>query len=404
MNAAAYIPYGGYWSTPFARWQGAFAGLHSLKFAAHVARRALAARGVDPAVFDVGVLGMTVPQKGCFYGLPWLAGEIGAAHIGGPTIMQACATSARCLQTAALEVASGAARTALVVTADRVSNGPHLYYPNPAGPGGSGDAEDWVLSNFEKDPFAGVAMVDTAERVAARFEVSRGEQDDITLMRFAQYQQALADDRAFHRRFMELPFPVPDPRLRDEAAVLAGDEGVYPSHEAKVRGLKPVREGGSVTLAGQTHPADGNAGMIVADRAQARALSRNTDIEVRILGFGLARAEKAMMPAAPVPAARRALQQAGVGIDQIDAVTSHNPFAVNDAVFAKETGFPLERMNRFGCSLVWGHPQAPTGLRAIIELIETLALAGGGRGLFQGCAAGDTAMAVVLEVADAGRG
>jgi acetyl-CoA acetyltransferase len=58
-------------------------------------------------------------------------------------------------------------------------------------------------------------------------------------------------------------------------------------------------------------------------------------------------------------------------------------------------------MNAFGCSLVWGHPQAPTGLRAIIELIETLEMRGGGLGLFTGCAAGDTAMALVLRVSDA---
>ena len=55
-------------------------------------------------------------------------------------------------------------------------------------------------------------------------------------------------------------------------------------------------------------------------------------------------------------------------------------------------------MNRYGSPLVWGHPQAPTGMRAMIEMIEELVLAGGGYGLFSGCAAGDTAMAVVLEV------
>ena len=57
-------------------------------------------------------------------------------------------------------------------------------------------------------------------------------------------------------------------------------------------------------------------------------------------------------------------------------------------------------MNNFGCSLVWGHPQAPMGTRGVIELIEELAQRGGGYGLFTGCAAGDTAMAVVVEVAD----
>ena len=101
-------------------------------------------------------------------------------------------------------------------------------------------------------------------------------------------------------------------------------------------------------------------------------------------------------------AARCALEQAGTTIERMDAVKTHNPFAVNDVLFSRQTGVPLERMNNYGCSLVWGHPQAPMGARAIIELIEELALRGGGYGLFTGCAAGDTAMSVVLEVSDRG--
>jgi acetyl-CoA acetyltransferase len=59
---------------------------------------------------------------------------------------------------------------------------------------------------------------------------------------------------------------------------------------------------------------------------------------------------------------------------------------------------PLDKMNNYGCSLIWGHPQGPTGMRLIMELIEELVLRGGGYGLFAGCAAGDTAAAIVLEV------
>ena len=94
------------------------------------------------------------------------------------------------------------------------------------------------------------------------------------------------------------------------------------------------------------------------------------------------------------------MQQAGKSLSQVDAVKTHNPFAVNDIYFSRQTGFDLAAMNNFGCSLVWGHPQAPMGTRSIIELIEELALRGGGIGLFSGCAAGDSAMAVVLEVVD----
>jgi acetyl-CoA acetyltransferase len=122
---------------------------------------------------------------------------------------------------------------------------------------------------------------------------------------------------------------------------------------------------------------------------------------VRLHGFGQARAELACMPEAPLPAAQRALAQAGMRVEQMAAIKTHNPFAINDLLFARATGVDWRTMNQYGCSLVWGHPQAPMGTRAIIELIEQLAQRGGGWGLFTGCAAGDTAMAVVLEVGDA---
>jgi acetyl-CoA acetyltransferase len=106
------------------------------------------------------------------------------------------------------------------------------------------------------------------------------------------------------------------------------------------------------------------------------------------------------MPQAPVPAALAALESAGLTIGQVDAVTTHNPFAVNDIYFSRQTGYPLDRMNAYGCSLIFGHPQGPTGLRSITELIEELRQRGGGTGLFTGCAAGDTGAAVVIQVTD----
>lgn len=393
-----YIPYGGYWSTPFVRWQGAFQNLHSLEFAAHVAKAELAKRKIAPAALDFGVLGTTVPQLASFYGLPWVTGLMGAAHIAGPTINQACATSARCLALAADAVVSGDAQTALVIAADRISNGPDLYYPNPKGPGGAGRRETWTLDNFARDPFAAVAMITTAETVAAAHRISTAEQHEVVQRRHAQYEDALARDRAFHKRFMTLPFAVPDERFGKTVGELAGDEGIHPTTAEGLARLKPVVAGGTVTYGGQTHPADGNAAMIVTSKARARELSADPAIAIRILGFGQARVKPGHMPMAPVPAARRALDDAGLTLAGIDAVKSHNPFAVNDIFFCRETGWPIERLNNYGCSLIWGHPQGPTGLRAIIELIEELVLRGGGVGLFHGCAAGDSAMAVVLEV------
>ena len=401
MTYKAEIPYGAYWSTPFARWQGSLANLHSIEFAAHVARRELAKRKIDPRGFDYGVLGFSVPQQHSFYGLPWLAGLIGANLAGGPTLMQACATGVRTLLAAAQEIEVGMASTVLSINCDRTSNGPHLYYPNPRGPGGTGTAEDWVMENFNCDPLGGHAMLQTAENVAARHGIGTAQQHELVMRREEQYRQSLENDSAFLKRFMTLPFEVPAPNFKKTASTMAGDEGTSDSSAAGLAQLKPVMPGGTVTFGGQTHPADGNAAIIVTTREKARELSTDPKIAVRLHGFGLARVALAYMPEAMLPAAQRALSQAGRSVGQMTAIKTHNPFAVNDLFFAKQTGADLMSMNNYGCSLVWGHPQAPMGTRAIIELIEELALRGGGFGLFTGCAAGDTAMSVVLEVCDA---
>lgn len=395
----AYIPCGGYWSTPFCKWQGSFANLHSVTFAAEVARQALAERDIAPETFTDLYFGMTVPAKHSFYGGPWLAGLIGVDGITGPVFSQACATSARVIGSAAFEVeANGEADTAvLCLTADRTSNGPHLVYPNPLAPGGRGEAEDWVWDNFNHDPYARNSMLQTAENVAREYDISTAEQHQIVLMRYAQYQEALADDAAFHKRYMVTPIEV-NPSGRKVLATVTDDEGVFPTTAEGLTRLKPVMPEGTVTFGGQTFPADGNAGLIVTSRERARQLSRDAGIEIQILAFAQARAEKGYMPKANAPAVRQVLQRAGISLDEVKAVKTHNPFAVNDSFLSRELGIPLEGMNNYGSSLIWGHPQAPTGMRLIIELIEELILSGGGYGLFTGCAAGDTAAAVVLQV------
>ncbi len=395
---ASYIPYGAYWSSPFSRWQGSLQHLPSVDFAAYLTRTSLEARGIATDAFDAGVLGMTVPQQYSFYGLPWLAGMIGADHIGGPTISQACATSARVLSVASQEVESGSASCVLAVTTDRLSNGPHLFYPRPKAPGGIGAHEDWVPDNMGFDPYTRGDMTQTAENCAAKWNVSTDEQHDVVIRRLEQYGDALNDDSAFLKRFMALPFDVPDPRFRKTAASMAGDEGIFQSTAEGLAKLRPVKEGGTITFGGQTHPADGAAGMVITTKDKARELSSDPSITIKIVSFGQARVEKSYMPAATIPASMQALDRAGVGIADLAAIKSHNPFAVNDIVFARETGADLMSMNNYGSSLIWGHPQGPTGMRAMIELIEELTILGGGWGLFQGCAAGDTSMAVVLKV------
>ena len=388
----ACIPLGYAWSSPFSRWQGALADLNSVDLAVLVTGRALAERDLPAEAISQLVLGWTVPQKEIFYGATTVAARLGATGVTGPMIGQACATSVACVQAAATAVDAGE-ELALVVTTDRTSNGPHLVFPSPSGPGGMPETEDWVMDNVNRDPWAGRPMIGTAEQVASQEGITRQECDAITLLRYEQYQAALAEDREFQRGWM---VPVELPHRRGDPVVVDADVGVFPTTAEGLAKLAPLDPLGVVTYGSQTHPADGTAGLVVTSEGRARELGRGG--VVRLLGSGMARVGKAEMAKAPVPAARAALHAAGLGFTDLHAVVTHNPFAVNDVYFTRQTGFPLERMNTYGCSLVYGHPQGPTGARGITELIHTLVRRGGGIGLFTGCAAGDTGAAVVLRV------
>ena len=251
------------------------------------------------------------------------------------------------------------------------------------------------MDNFGKDPWAGGAMIQTAENVSKEHGVTRAECDAITLRRQEQYQDALANDREFQKRYM---FPVEVQLSKKKTITVAADEGVFPSTKEGLAGLKPVLPEGVHTYGTQTFPADGNCGVCVTTREKARELSADPKMEIRIVSFGFARTKKAFMAAAVAPSAQMALDNAGIKAVDLGAIKTHNPFAANDIVMAKAMGLDANAMNNFGSSLIFGHPQAPTGARLMIEGIEELAMKGGGYLLFSGCAAGDTAASIVFKV------
>ncbi len=390
-HAAISLPH--LWSSPFVRWQGRLADVSSYDLAYAVTRDAMQERAIDPGAIDHLVLGNTVVQPRAFFAALWLAARLGMHGVTGPSIAQACATSVACLAHAAGIVEMDAQAQPLVVVTDRTSNGPLLVYPQSQSQAGAPLTEHWVLDNFASDPNTGHSMVITAENTARDGGVTRQALDDLTLLRWQQYRQSLADDRRFQRQYMQ---PVRWSQGRRSWQVDA-DEGVHEYSAEGLASLKPVQPDGVVTPGGQTHPADGCAGALVCNQRQAGTLSAGRGV-VRLLSVGYARAGKAQMPKAATTAALRALEIAGISIRDVRLIGTHNPFAVNDIWFAQQTGFDLEKMNVYGSSLIYGHPQSPTGMRGIAELGWALREAGGGIGVFTGCAAGDTGAAVVLRV------
>jgi len=395
MFTKAYIPYGGYYSSPFVRWQGSISALHSLPLGAATTKRWLAAKGWDPAMFDYVNFGCTVAQPHSFYSGPWAAALVGAENTPGVWISQACSTSTTCVYQASMAVEIGSATTVLNFMADRTSNGPHTVWPNPGGPGGQVDVENWIMDNFASDPWVGQAMIQTAENVSAEVGATREECDAVAVRRYEQYLDSMADDRAFQKRYM---FPIEAQVSKKKTITVTEDEGITPTTAEGLAKLAPVLPGGTHTFGAQTHPADGSAAVIVATRDTARALAGTDAPEVQMISYGFSRAKKGFMPAAPVPAAAMAVERAGLTLKDMKAIKTHNPFAANDVYFSRQTGVDMMSLNNYGSPLVFGHPQGPTAARCMMELIEEIAILGGGYGLFTGCAAGDTGAAVVLKV------
>lgn len=395
MLTKAYIPYGGYYSSPFSRWQGSFANDNAIVLGAQTAKRWLAEKNWDPGMLDYLYLGTTVGQHYLFYGSTWAAHLMGAGHMPGVTLMQACSTSTTCIYQACVGVETGLFNQPFCLMVDRCSNGPHTVWPNVKGPGGQVESEDWVMDHFGYDPTAKGAMIQTAENVAAEVGLTREECDRVALRRYEQYMDALADDQAFQKRYM---FPVEVKVSKKKTNLVAADEGVFPTNAEGLAKLRPVLPDGVHTFGAQTHPADGNAGVLVTTRDQAKDLSTDPNIEVQVLSYGFHRAKKGFMAMAVVPACRMALEKAGISIDDVKTIKTHNPFASNDLYLAKEFNIDVMAFNNYGSPIVFGHPQGPTAGRCIIEGIEEVAMNGGGYLLFGGCAAGDTAGAMVLKI------
>lgn len=391
----AFIPYKGYYSTPFCRWQGSFANENSIELAASVSKKFFERKNIDADKLDYLIFGNTIGQHHQFYSSPWAAAMLGAKSLPAIAISQACTTGTTCINQAAMGIETGLYRMPYVLTADRCSNGPHTIWPNPKGPGGEVISENWNMDNFNADPNTGKKMVEAAENVGKLGGFSKEECDELALFRYEQYLQSFENDRAFQKRYME---PVEIQVSKRKTIIIEEDEGVTPSTKEGLAKLRPITPGGILSFGAQTHPADGNAGVFVAAREIADEISEDASVTIQIISYGYARVQKAHMPAAPVPASRMALSDADLSIKDMSVIKTHNPFVVNDLYFAKEFDIDPKEMNNYGSSMIFGHPQGPTATRLIIEGIEETVMKGGGYMLWTGCAAGDCGAAIILKI------
>ncbi|HYA25522.1 MAG TPA: thiolase family protein [Terriglobales bacterium] len=384
------IPYGTWGSSYFPAWQASpLAEVNIGQFAAEAMARILSKRKVPTSNLDYLVSGSTIPWHWKFWNSPLLSSCFGE-RTPGCHVEQACATGLQAIAVAASEVQCSGYDTVGVLTFDRTSDSSVGVFPERRTNQRTAVISD-VWDNFGFDPATGGSMIAAAGLAARKYKLDRKEVDEISFCRYQQYFEA--KDAGFLKRFI-----VPLEVLNAQGKVIGcldSDAGV---RQVTMENLRTMNELDTcVTGGGQTHPSDGMATLLVTSADKAAQLSPKPEVEIRLIAKVDVRTSPSLMPEAPTVAVQKLLSEAGLTMDDVAVVKSHNPFSVNDAVFSKVMGYDWAKMNRTGCSLVWGHPQGPTMTRIVIEGLEEAVALGGGYVVVMGCAAGDVGIAALFE-------
>lgn len=369
MFENAYIPFGGYFTSPFSRYGKTYKDYNAIELSSQSSKEWFDIKYINPKEIDYVIYGTSVHQHHGFWAGPWSAALMGCEHTTGHMINQACTTGLLALYNAATHVETGMCNQTYTLTADRTSNGPIVTWPN------YDKVENWIEDNFAYDPWGKTSMLETAELVAERINTSIKHMDEVTAHRYKQYNSVK------NKRYMQY------------VAGLDNDEGVKNITYERLSKLKPIQKYHSI--GNVTSPADGHCGILVSNKEIA--LTHST-VLVQIISYGYSRCEKSYMPLASIDATRMALQKANLDISNIDVINQHNAFVVNDIAFANAFDIDVFNMNNYGSPLVYGHPQSPVLSRLTIEAIEELVDIGGGYGLITGAAGGDTGAAMIIKV------
>jgi acetyl-CoA C-acetyltransferase len=236
------------------------------------------------------------------------------------------------------------------------------------------------------------SMGETAENVAARYDVSREDQDEFAL---ESHRRAVAASDA--GRFDEEIVTVDAPQPKGPPVTVHSDEGPRPDGDLeRLAKLRPVfRSGGTVTAGNSSQINDGAACVAVCTSERADELG--LEPLARVVSSGVAGVDPAYMGVGPVPASREALGRAGLSIDDIDLVELNEAFAAQVLASARELGIAHEKLNVNGGAIALGHPLGSTGARMIATLVHELRRRGARYGLATMCIGVGQGMAMVVE-------
>jgi 3-oxoadipyl-CoA thiolase len=391
--------------TPIGRYGGVLSTVRPDDLAARVIEAVVERTGLPVEEVDDVILGCTNAAGEDNRNVARMALLLAGLPVEAPgvTVNRLCASGLEAVAQAARAVRCGDASLMLAGGVESMSRSPFVMLkPERSLPRGDMRLVDttigWRFVNPRMEEMHGTdSMGETAENVAAKYGVSREDQDAFAL---ESHRRAVAAAEA--GRFDDEIVTVDAPQPKGPPVTIHSDEGPRADTDIeRLAKLRPAfRDGGSVTAGNSSQINDGAACLAVCSDERADALG--LEPLARVVSSGVAGVDPAYMGIGPVPSSRKALERAGLSIDDIDLVELNEAFASQTLASARELGIPHEKLNVNGGAIALGHPLGSSGARLVTSLVYEMRRRGARYGLATMCIGVGQGMAMVLETPAAG--
>src|SRR5512146_125359 len=366
---------------------GALANVHAVDVSACVMRAVVDQTRIDPATIDGGLWGCAMPEATQGWNvarLSWLRAGL-PVEVPAATINRFCSSGLQTIALGAQEIMSGMADVVLAGGVEMMSQVPMSGYHTRLDPELT---ESYIGMGF------------TAERVAARWNVTREEQDRWALG--SQQKAARAwSEGAFASQIV--PIPVEEvtwdgAKKESRTVEFARDE--LPRPDTTLEGLAKLRPAfkvkGTVTAGNASPYSDGAAAVLIMTATRARELG--LEPLARFITFAAAGVEPDVMGGGPIKAVPKALKRAGLTMDDVKLIEFNEAFAAQVVAVVRELGMPEDKVNVNGGAIALGHPLGATGAKLTTQLVHGLHARGGGSGMVTMCVGGGRGGAGLFEV------
>jgi len=379
--------------TPMTDYTGALKDVSALELGATASRAAFAKTGVKPEWIDHAVFGNVLQTSSdAIYGARHVALKAGVPiEVPALTVNRLCGSGIQAAVSGAQLLQLGEADIVLTGGMESMSQAPHIIRGLRSGLRlAQGKLEDYLYEAL-LDPYCGLFMAQTAEKCAAKYHISREEQDAYALRSQQAATKAWAEGK-----FKDEVAPV---EIKTRKGVTVVDKDDHMRADTTMEGLAKLppafSKDGTVTAGNASGIVDGGAAVILAS---AKAVKEKGLKPIgRLVNWAAVGVDPAYMGMGPAPSSRKALERAGLKLGDIDLIEVNEAFAGQYLAVEKELGLDREKTNVNGGAVALGHPLGATGARLLLTLTLELGRRGKKHGLATACIGGGQGIAAIVE-------